>query len=303
MSLDDNDVLLLSTCANCGKGEEESGHLKKCGACLSVRYCSADCQKAHRSQHKKECRKRAAELHDEELFKKPPPREDCPICFLLLPSLETGRRYNSCCGKIICSGCTHAGAMVGDDKLCPFCRTAAPTSEEEAFGRLKKRMQAGDAQAIHELGVLHAEGRYSIPQDGDKALELLLRAAELGYTTAYNDIGHEYIHGSGVERDEKKAVHYFELAAMGGDEYARYNLGNVEVRAGNYGRALKHYMIAVGSGDNNSLMQIKHMYSKGCATKDDYAKALRAYQSYLGEIKSDQRDKAAEYDEMCKYYE
>ena len=31
----------------------------------------------------------------------------------------------------------------------------------------------------------------------------------------------------------------------------------------------------------------------GHATKDDYAKALRAYQAYLAEIKSDQRDKAA----------
>ena len=37
-------------------------------------------------------------------------------------------------------------------------------------------------------------------------------------------------------------------------------------------------------------------------TKDEYSKALRAYQSYLGEIKSDQRDEAAAYDEEFKYY-
>ena len=63
---------------------------------MAVKYCSAACQKAHRPQHKKECKKRAAELLDEALFKQPPPDEDCPICFLTLPSLHTGSKYKSC---------------------------------------------------------------------------------------------------------------------------------------------------------------------------------------------------------------
>ena len=42
-----------------------------------------------------------------------------------------------------------------------------------------------------------------------------------------------------------------------------------------------------------SLKIIKLMYREGEATKDDYTKALRSYQEYLDEIKSDQRDKAA----------
>ena len=67
MSTTDNII-----CANCGKGEEEITSLKACVACKIVKYCSRDCQKAHRPQHKKECRKRAAELHDEALFKQPP---------------------------------------------------------------------------------------------------------------------------------------------------------------------------------------------------------------------------------------
>ena len=69
MSTDSNTLSLC--CANCGKGEESSGELKLCTACRMVKYCSRDCQKANRRQHKKECKKRAAELHDEELFSKP----------------------------------------------------------------------------------------------------------------------------------------------------------------------------------------------------------------------------------------
>jgi len=88
MSMPDNDI--ISVCANCGKGEEESDNLKACTACNLVKYCNRECQIAHRKQHKKECRKRAAELHDEKLFKQPPPKEDCPICFIRLPALPTG---------------------------------------------------------------------------------------------------------------------------------------------------------------------------------------------------------------------
>ena len=90
MNTSSNDNRILSNCANCGKGEEESVSLKNCVACKMVKYCSKDCQKAHRPQHKKECRKRAADLHDEALFKPSPQREECPICFMRMPSLGTG---------------------------------------------------------------------------------------------------------------------------------------------------------------------------------------------------------------------
>jgi len=89
--LDNN---IVSVCANCGKGEEESHKLKSCTACKMVKYCNRECQIAHRPMHKKECRRRAAELHDIELFKLPPPQYgDCPICLLRMPTLATGIKY------------------------------------------------------------------------------------------------------------------------------------------------------------------------------------------------------------------
>ena len=102
---DDAPDTTIMACANCGKGEENSGELKACAACKLVKYCNRDCQIAHRSLHKKACKKRAAELHEEALFKEHPPREDCPICFLPLP-LDLGQStFQSRCGKMICSGC------------------------------------------------------------------------------------------------------------------------------------------------------------------------------------------------------
>ena len=96
------DEVSADICANCGKGEESTSILKACTACHMVKYCNRECQIAHRPQHKKACKKRAAELHDELLLKRPPPEyEDCPICFLPMPSIHTGRIYMECCGKQI----------------------------------------------------------------------------------------------------------------------------------------------------------------------------------------------------------
>jgi hypothetical protein len=70
-------------CAECGKGGTS---LKTCKSCMSVKYCDAACQRNHWPTHKKDCKLRAAELRDVALFKDPPPKEDCPIRFLPMPS-------------------------------------------------------------------------------------------------------------------------------------------------------------------------------------------------------------------------
>ena len=299
---------IVPTCANCGKGEEESGKLKNCTACMMVKYCSRECQIAHRPQHKKACKKRAAELYDEKLFKEPPSQyEDCPICLLRMPSIRSGRKYMECCGKMICCGCNyapvydHLGNEVYDQK-CPFCRTPQAYSDEELNERENKRMQADDPIAIFNIGVYYRDREYGFPQDYTKALELWHRAGELGYATAYSNIANSYGSGRSVKIDKKKAKYYFELAAMGGSLEGRYNAGIKEKDAGNYDRALKHHMIAVRSGFAKSLEIIKKLYSDGNATKDDCTKALRCYQTYLGEIKSKQRDEAAAAHDEYRYY-
>jgi hypothetical protein len=295
----------LSECANCGKGEEASIDLKACAACKLVKYCSRDCQIAHRPQHKKECKKRAKELLDEKLFKQPPPEEDCPICMIQLPSLGSGRTYMVCCGKMICTGCINAvESRSKGHPLCPYCRTPVPTTDEEVTKRYEKRSELNDAQAISSLGRFYAKGEYGVPQNSAKALELWHRAGELGFTRAYHNIACCYKDGvNGLERDKKKVTLYLELAAMGGHALSRFFLGGLEVEAGNLDRALKHFMIATKGGDSDSLEYIKLLYKRGHAAKDDYANALRSYQAYLDEIKSDQRDEAAAAREEYKYYE
>ena len=316
---EDNEEEDVSVCANCGKEGNDINN--KCNKCKQVKYCNAACKKKHRHKHKKQCdehqrlaaAERAAKLH-EALFKQPPKEEeDCPICFLRLPLINTGRRYQTCCGKNICSGCIHAplyddqGNEVDNEK-CPFCRAPMPTSNEESDDRKKKRAEANDAGAICNLGNYYRDGISGYPKDYTKALEYWHRAAELGSAGAYNNIGFAYALGKGVEKDKIEAIYYYMLGAVGGDIKARYNLGLMEEKFGNNERAVKHYMIATrgghaySSGNADSLKRIKQLYSDGDASKDDYMKALQSYQEYLDEIKSLQRDKAAETHENCRYY-
>ena len=169
----DNDV---SVCANCGK--EGANVNNTCNKCHQVKYCNSLCKKKHKKKHKKECeeyQRRAAKLHDEKLFKQPPPLDDCPICFLQLPSLQTSYKYMTCCGKRICSGCLHApryddkGNQV-DNKKCPFCRVPQPETDEEIHEREKKRVEAGDAHAIYNIGFYYYNGTSGFPQDYTKAV-------------------------------------------------------------------------------------------------------------------------------------
>ena len=303
-----SEISSSNTCANCGK--EGSEVTNTCNKCKSVMYCNAVCKKRHRHKHKNECERRVAELHDEKLFKQPPPLDDCPICMVRLPNLGRGIMYMACCGKMICTGCTHApvyddqGNIVPD--VCPFCRSLPFTSNEEAIERYEKRMELNDAQAIQNMGGHYSNGSLGLLRDHAKAFELFHRAGELGNAESHYIIAGAYRLGEGVERDEEKAKHYYELAAMGGSAKARHNLGAMEAnrrKAGNKDRALKHFMIAVKDGNLRSLEIIKEIYKCGFATKDDYATTLRSYRAYIDEIKSDQRDEAVAFSDEYKYYE
>ena len=92
----------------------------------------------------------------------------------------------------------------------------------------------------------------------------------------------------------KRKLYYYELAAMGGNVFARHNLGCLEGDDfGNKKRAVKHFMIAAGAGHDDSLEEIQQLFLYGHATKDEFEKALRAHKEAKDEMKSEQRESAA----------
>ena len=247
-------------CAEC---EEEGGvSLKACKACMSVKYCNAICQRKHWAKHKTACKLRATELRYEALNKDPPPKEDCPFCFLPMPvkliccvslppatimsvpindfamaNEELARidmeGYYTCCGKSICAGCVHSCRESGNDGKCPFCNAGGKT-DEERLGEVMKRVEANDAASIYVLANSYQHGALGVQQDQTRVIELYVRAADLGCSKAHYSLGKIYHDGGAL----KKAKFHVEAAAMAGHEGARYNLGVMECNSGNIERAL-----------------------------------------------------------------
>jgi len=289
------DKVVVMCCASCGIAEVDDIKLKECATCDLVRYCSDECQKNHKSQHEEDCKKRAAELRDELLFKQPESSHlgDCPICMIPL-SLDISKSpMMTCCSKVICNGCDHANdsreEMASLEPKCPFCRQPVPTREECNRNRMK-RIEANDPVAMNQEGVRQYHNR-----DYSSAFKYCSKAAELGDAAAHYQLSNLYDDGHGVEKDRGKEMYHLEEAAIGGHPSARYNLGIEEWNNGHTERAVKHFIIAAAHGHDGSTKALIDDFRRGFVGKEDLAAALRAHQAAIDATKSPQREAAETY--------
>ena len=188
-------------------------------------------------------------------------------------------------------GCNYANLVrewkQGLENRCAFCREPVANSEEETIKRVMKRIKKhNDPVAMIEIGKRrYHEGDYG------KALQYYAKAAELGDLDAQFLVGGLYHDGQGVEKDMKKAVYHMEQAAIGGHPLARNILASYEVKNKRPDRAVKHLIIAANLGHERSMKELREHYSDGNMNKDEYAAALRGYQSAVNETKSAERVK------------
>jgi tetratricopeptide (TPR) repeat protein len=287
----------MMCCASCSRAEVDDVKLKKCnGGCGLVKYCSDVCRINHREQHEEECKERAAELRDRDLFTQPDESHlgECPICCLPLP-INGGNVFMPCCSKRICKGCHYTNSKrefeAGLEQRCAFCREPVSKSDEEAEKHCMKRIKENnDPAAMNQMGNKHL-----IEGDHETSLEYLTKAAKLGDVEAHYNLSCFYRTGEGVEKDAEKEVYHLEEAAIGGHHKARHNLGCGEWNNERFERAKKHFIIAANLGYEKSLQALRQLYADGHATKEDYAGALRAYQTAVDETKSAERKVAEAY--------
>ncbi len=268
--------------------------------CASFKkYCNDDCQENHREEHEEQCKRRLAELRDRDLFTMPDESHwgECPICCLPMPLDPSKSVFAPCCSKSICNGCDIANSkrehQAGLQHRCAFCREPVSKSEEESDKRCMKRIKKNCSAAMVHMGRKRFdEGDY------ESALEYLTKAVELGDTSAHYNLSVMYDEGNGVEKDAEKEFYHLEEAAIGGHHQARHNLGIEELNNGRFERAKKHFIIAANLGYEDSLQKIRELYADGHASKEDYAAALRAYQSAVDATKSAEREEAEKYYEF-----
>eukprot|EP00984_Skeletonema_dohrnii_P007293 scaffold2644_cov89-Skeletonema_dohrnii-CCMP3373.AAC.1 len=289
----DNKEAADMCCASCGIAEVDDIKLKNCDDCDLVRYCSDKCQEDHRPDHEAMCKKRAAELRDEILFKQPESSHlgDCPICMIPLPIDPEKYVKFFCCSKVLCKGCHFANRIREcKQKLnasCPLCRQLYAKSKEESERRQQERCEVNDPFALREVSRAHFRDG-----DNERAFEYAEKAAKLGDAEAQSLLSLLYMEGQGVEKDEKMELFYLEEAAIGGHPDARHMLGIHEGMNCRYDRAVKHWIIAAKLGNDESIERLKEMYQRGGVIKKDFASALRGHQAAVDATKSPQRELA-----------
>ena len=170
-----------------------------------------------------------------DLFAPIPEREECPICMLPHPIDEEESSFQSCCGKLICRGCIlknlttekNNGVDLSEHK-CVFCRQSWSTYKVNDNKALKKLMKKNNIRSFIQMANKFRLGN-GVLQSDTRALEMYIRAAELGHNNAYALIAHCYEQGSAVEEDLSKSIEFSEIAAKKGSVYAHKRLAHFAV--------------------------------------------------------------------------
>ena len=155
---------------------------------------------------------------------------------------------------------------------------------------VKKGREANDPIALQKIGHDHYK-----EHDYESAFRYYTMAAEEGDEDARFMVGSMYQGGRFVEKNRDKCISHWEQAAIRGHVGARYLLGGYEWNNGRYDRAVKHWIISASLGDDGSLKWLTKSYKEGHVSKDDFARALRAYQAAVDAMKSPQRETAEFY--------
>ena len=142
----------------------------------------------------------------------------------MLSNQVSSRKNILYCGKSICRGCIHSCCESGNYEKCPFCNSEREGKTlEERVEEVMKRAAANDAASIYLLATSYQHGLNGLQQDQTRAIELYVRAANLGYSKAHNNLAVVYRQRGDLKKDK----FHVEAAAMAGNEVARYNLANM----------------------------------------------------------------------------
>lgn len=111
-------------------------------------------------------------------------------------------------------------------------------------------------EAQYILGVIHDLGKGSVTQDYKKAFYWYSLAAQKKNSAALNNLGVLYARGQGVEKNESKAIEYFEESYKLGNTGAMLNLGDAYLKGmgvkQNIPLAKKYFDEALVNGDKKA---------------------------------------------------
>ena len=227
-----------------------------------------------------------------------PGKEECPICMIPLPLLQSDSCYLVCCGKTICGACDKGQWKVDmegqRERLCPFCRRTDDFeyNDERRVKQVMKLADAGHHDALEWIALTYFKGEMGLRQDKAEGLKWYRRAVEAGNGKAAYSLGYCYWQGDGVDKDCDKAMEYFSKAADHGYVPAFFVMGSILVQKGDIEEGVLNIRKAAVCGlcDENLFGVLRNGFRDGFITKEEYAVTLRGNQTACNEMKSEARE-------------
>ncbi len=168
-------------------------------------------------------------------------------------------------------------------------RTSPPTQAEEAATAYakgdyaaaesiwSKQAEAGDGQAMNNLGVLYDLGQ-GVEPDLGRALHWFAESAKTGHPSGMSNYGRMLEQGRGMEPNPAEAARWFDLAARQGQPEAQYNLGMLyELGRGvqqDYTAAAAWYSRAAAQQQTEALFRLGHFYRVGQGVTKNPSRAV-----------------------------
>ena len=163
-------------------------------------------------------------------------------------------------------------------------------SFEIASEWIQKSADCGDTEAMNDLGFLYFNG-YGVEQDPSIAMDYYTKAADLGNTEAMENIANAYLYGNGVEQDLELAVEWYQKAMEYGSLDAMAQLAIIYRDVQNNPELACHtFEKAADLGNYQALMGMGYAYENGVGKQQFLTKALEYYEKALKVAEMEKRD-------------
>ena len=171
--------------------------------------------------------------------------------------------------------------------------------QASSLDELRKRAEAGDAEAQYSLFLKYKEGESPV-EDRPEAVAWLRKAAEAGHAMAQVTLGLLYREGKrGVARNPEEAVQWFRKAAEQGNASGESELGLMYERGEGVSKdeaeAVRWYTRAADHGLPISKFDLAFMYENGRGVPADVDKAIALYEESAYSIPTARRNLAILY--------
>ena len=190
---------------------------------------------------------------------------------------------------------SHAGARQENAAENTISNSESEVAEEDAWTKVKKAAEAGDANAQYKMGDMYnfniqstllsiekARKKAPTPEDKAEAAKWYQRAAEQGHMYAQYNLGTLFYTGQGVPQNYVEAAKWYRKSAEQGYVYAQKELGLMywsgEGVPRNLTECAKWLLKAAEQGNMTAQLNLAALYENGWGVPKNIEEALKWYQ-------------------------